>query len=113
VEAPEGTMAPNERVNKTAISGRVTGVNEVGTRATACIASQCPRSTAQLSAAGYQGPLTVKASLGDNVNLDSGVSTAVVDGACVNLGDGHVAGGIGLVSGWRGATMKEEEVKKL
>lgn len=46
-------------------------------------------SRAQLSVIGSREALTVEASLGDNVNLDSGVSTAVVDRACVDLGDGH------------------------
>lgn len=32
----------------------------------------------------------VKASLGDNVNLNGWVTTRVVDGTCVDLGDGHV-----------------------
>jgi hypothetical protein len=31
----------------------------------------------------------VKTGLGDDVNLDSGVTTRVVDGAGVDLGDGH------------------------
>jgi hypothetical protein len=31
----------------------------------------------------------VEAGLGDNVNLDGGVATRVVDGACVNLRDPH------------------------
>lgn len=34
----------------------------------------------------------VKAGLGDNVDLDGGVATRVVDGACVNLGDRHFVG---------------------
>lgn len=35
------------------------------------------------------GVLTVQASLGDNVDLDGGVATAVVDRAGVDLGDRH------------------------
>lgn len=31
----------------------------------------------------------VQAGLGDDVDLDGGVTTRVVDGASVNLGDGH------------------------
>lgn len=34
----------------------------------------------------------MKASLGDNVNLDGGVTAGVVDGAGVDLGDRHVDG---------------------
>jgi hypothetical protein len=33
---------------------------------------------------------TVEAGLGDNVDLDGGVSTGVVDVAGVNLGDRHI-----------------------
>lgn len=34
----------------------------------------------------------MKTSLGDNVNLDGGVTAGVVDGAGVDLGDRHVDG---------------------
>jgi hypothetical protein len=37
----------------------------------------------------------VKASLGDNVNFHSGVTTGVVDGTGVNLLDGHLLAAIG------------------
>lgn len=33
---------------------------------------------------------TVKAGLGDNIDLDGGVTTRVVDGAGVNLSDRHL-----------------------
>jgi hypothetical protein len=36
----------------------------------------------------------VKAGLGDNVDLDGGVATGVVDGAGVNLGDRHLDGSV-------------------
>jgi hypothetical protein len=39
------------------------------------------------SAGGDNG--AVKAGLGDNVNLDGGVTARVVDGAGVDLGDSH------------------------
>jgi hypothetical protein len=31
----------------------------------------------------------VKTGLGDDINLDGGVTSRVVDGACVDLGDSH------------------------
>jgi hypothetical protein len=39
------------------------------------------------SAGGDNG--TMKASLGDDINLDGGVTARVVDGASVDLGNGH------------------------
>lgn len=40
----------------------------------------------------------VQTSLGDNVDLDGGVTTRVVDVAAVNLGDRHFAGLEGRIS---------------
>lgn len=47
----------------------------------------------------------MEASLGDNVDLDGGVAARVVDGAGVDLGDGHGSGGEGW-SQWVVVTVK-------
>jgi hypothetical protein len=41
----------------------------------------------------------VKARLGDDIDLDGGVTTRVVDGASVDLGDGHDESGLERIVG--------------